>query len=63
MISDLESEGPMLKCLRYPPSLFVIDGRVHQGSPDATDLCGEFVDTPIRVYKIEDYPDGLPKDI
>ena len=40
--SDFDSEGPLLKCWRYPPVLFVIHGELSQSSPDASQLCGEF---------------------
>jgi hypothetical protein len=42
VISDDESEGPILKCHRYPPTLFVLDGEVTQAFPDAVDACGEW---------------------
>lgn len=32
----------VMKCRRYPPVLFVFEGSVSQGMPDATFKCGEY---------------------
>lgn len=39
--SDVESEGPLLKCHRYPPTLLVVAGEIAQAFPDAYEVCGE----------------------
>lgn len=41
-ISDVESEGPLLKCVRYPPTVVVLDGVLLGVQPDADEPCGEF---------------------
>jgi hypothetical protein len=41
-VSDIESEGPLLFCHRYPPVLFILDGHVTQAHPEADEICGEF---------------------
>jgi hypothetical protein len=43
-ISDEPTEGPILKCHRYPPQLFILDESVTQAFPDATDACGEWAE-------------------
>lgn len=43
-ISDDPDEGPILKCHRYPPVMFVIDDEVNQSFPDAYEICGEHSD-------------------
>jgi hypothetical protein len=40
----LEDGDVVEKCRRYPPVLFVLDGVVNQGSPDADKRCGEYND-------------------
>jgi hypothetical protein len=42
VLSDIETEGPLLKCRRYPPTVLVLDGEVIQAFPDASDPCGEW---------------------
>ncbi len=42
MISDEENEGPLLKCLRYPPTLMRIGQELIQVNPDANTKCGEY---------------------
>lgn len=44
VLSDEPAEGPILKCRRYPPVIFIdADGELGQTSPDATDVCGEWL--------------------
>ena len=33
---------PILKCHRYPPTLFVLDDELTQAFPDANEPCGEW---------------------
>lgn len=42
LISDNPDQGPIMKCRRFPPQIFVHDGDVTQGYPDAHDGCGEW---------------------
>lgn len=41
-VSDVEEEGPILKCHRFPPVMMVINSQVVQGYPDADQYCGEW---------------------
>ncbi len=41
-ISDDPDEGPLLKCLRYPPSLLWMGDHMVQANPDASARCGEY---------------------
>lgn len=36
-----DDSEPVLKCRRFPPVLFVLDGQPTQAFPDAVDPCGE----------------------
>jgi hypothetical protein len=40
-ITDDDGE-PILKCHRYPATLFVLDGELTQTWPDAVEICGEW---------------------
>jgi hypothetical protein len=42
-ISDIEEEGPLMFCHRYPPQLFILDGELTQAYPQALNGCGEYV--------------------
>lgn len=42
VLSDIEEEGPLLKCHRYPAQMLVVDGDVIQAQPDADEPCGEW---------------------
>lgn len=42
VISDEEDEGPILKCHRFPPLLFVFEDEIIQAFPDADEWCGEY---------------------
>lgn len=37
-----DDEDVTVKCRRYPPALFVLDGIVTQSFPDASERCGEY---------------------
>jgi hypothetical protein len=37
-----DDDQPILKCHRYPPTLFVLDGELTQAWPDANHVCGEW---------------------
>lgn len=37
-----DDSEPNLKCMRYPPQIFIWEGDLHQGWPDAIMVCGEF---------------------
>ena len=41
-MSDNVSDGLILKCVRYPPVLLVINEEAIQTRPDAVGWCGEF---------------------
>jgi len=51
-ISDVEAEGQLLKCHRYPPVLFVLDDELRQGHPDAVEACGEHAEISVRVWNL-----------
>jgi hypothetical protein len=46
-LTDVENE-PILKCHRYPATIFVFDGEIAQTYPEADEPCGEWrSNTPI----------------
>lgn len=44
VLSDIEEEGPLLNCQRYPPQLFAFEDQVTQAWPkmEDGDWCGEY---------------------
>ncbi len=42
MISNHKDDGPLLKCLRYPPVVIRMRNELVQVNPDANNKCGEY---------------------